>query len=123
MKGLPHRFAEFVARKQSPRETMSSKRGKLFIGTSGWTYEDWYRRFYPEEIPRRDWLSWYAQEFATTEINGSFYRTPSCEASPMETADGAICEFDRADGKSIADPRQKMRAGAISTAAAISRRP
>jgi uncharacterized protein YecE (DUF72 family) len=59
---------------------MSSKRGKLFIGTSGWTYEDWYRRFYPEDIPRRDWLSWYAQEFATTEINGSFYRTPSCEA-------------------------------------------
>ena len=59
---------------------MTSRTGKLLIGTSGWTYEDWRRRFYPEEIPRKDWLSWYAQLFATTEINGSFYRTPSCEA-------------------------------------------
>ena len=59
---------------------MTSRTGNLLIGTSGWTYEDWRRRFYPEEIPRKDWLSWYAQLFATTEINGSFYRTPSCEA-------------------------------------------
>ena len=59
---------------------MTSRTGNLLIGTSGWTYEDWRRRFYPEEIPRKDWLSWYAQLFDTTEINGSFYRTPSCEA-------------------------------------------
>src|SRR5690242_931072 len=59
---------------------MTSRTGNLLIGTSGWTYEDWRRRFYPEEIPRKDWLSWYAQLFATTEFNGSFYRTPSCQA-------------------------------------------
>jgi uncharacterized protein YecE (DUF72 family) len=55
---------------------MTSRTGNLLIGTSGWTCEDWRRRFYPEEIPRKDWLSWYAQLFSTTEINGSFYRTP-----------------------------------------------
>jgi uncharacterized protein YecE (DUF72 family) len=59
---------------------MTRRLGRLFIGTSGWTYEDWRHRFYPKEVSRKDWLSWYAQQFSTTEINGSFYRTPSCEA-------------------------------------------
>ena len=57
-----------------------SKRAPLYIGTSGWTYDDWRGRFYPEAVPRRDWLPWYATQFASTEINGSFYRTPSLEA-------------------------------------------
>jgi uncharacterized protein YecE (DUF72 family) len=53
---------------------------RLFIGTSGWTYADWRGRFYPDDIPKKAWLSWYATQFATTEINGSFYRTPSTES-------------------------------------------
>lgn len=53
---------------------------KLWIGTSGWTYKGWRGPFYPPEIPARTWLSWYAEQFPTTEINGSFYRTPSLEA-------------------------------------------
>ena len=32
-----------------------------------------------EAIPKRDWLRFYAEHFPTTEINGSFYRTPSLE--------------------------------------------
>ena len=36
--------------------------------------------FYPEHVARKDWLSWYAKQFLSTEINGSFYRTPSIEA-------------------------------------------
>jgi uncharacterized protein YecE (DUF72 family) len=50
------------------------------IGTSGWTYGDWRGPFYPEDIPKRRWLEWYATQFPTTEVNGSFYRTPSLEA-------------------------------------------
>jgi len=53
---------------------------KAFIGTSGWTYDGWRGPFYPKEVPKKDWLSWYATQFPTTEINGSFYRTPSLEA-------------------------------------------
>jgi uncharacterized protein YecE (DUF72 family) len=56
------------------------RRAKLYVGTSGWTYRDWRGRFYPEDLPSKDWLSWYAQQFISTEINGSFYRTPSIEA-------------------------------------------
>ncbi len=51
-----------------------------FIGTSGWTYDGWRGPFYPKEVPKKEWLSWYATQFRTTEINGSFYRTPSLEA-------------------------------------------
>jgi uncharacterized protein YecE (DUF72 family) len=52
----------------------------LYVGTSGWTYEDWRGRFYPKDIPRKEWLHWYATQFLATEINGSFYRTPSIPA-------------------------------------------
>lgn len=55
-------------------------RGNVWIGTSGWTYDSWRGPFYPEDVPRKRWLQWYAAQFATTEINGSFYRTPSLEA-------------------------------------------
>lgn len=59
---------------------MRTRGGALYIGTSGWTYADWRRRFYPEDIARKNWLAWYATQFAATEINGSFYRTPSLES-------------------------------------------
>src|SRR5262245_24521653 len=52
----------------------------LWIGTSGWTYKDWRGSFYLGKVPTKIWLSWYAGRFRTTEINGSFYRTPSLEA-------------------------------------------
>ena len=52
----------------------------VLIGTSGWTYEGWRGPFYPKDILRKDWLAWYGTRFLTTEINGSFYRTPSLAA-------------------------------------------
>jgi uncharacterized protein YecE (DUF72 family) len=63
--------------KQAPK---LQRRGGLFIGTSGWNYRDWRGRFYPKDVPSKDWLVWYATQFATTEVNASFYRTPSVEA-------------------------------------------
>jgi uncharacterized protein YecE (DUF72 family) len=59
---------------------MQRRLGRLYVGTSGWTYADWRGRFYPEEIAKKNWLAWYASRFTTTEINGSFYRTPSVPA-------------------------------------------
>jgi len=60
------------------RAAMSSD--GVWIGTSGWTYDGWRGPFYPKELARKDWLDWYASQFQTTEINASFYRTPSLEA-------------------------------------------
>jgi uncharacterized protein YecE (DUF72 family) len=53
---------------------------KVYIGTSGWTYDGWRGPFYPNDIAKKRWLNWYATQFGTTEINRSFYRTPSLEA-------------------------------------------
>jgi uncharacterized protein YecE (DUF72 family) len=48
-----------------------------FIGTSGWHYDDWRKRFYPEALPKAKWLEYYASHFPTVELNNSFYRLPS----------------------------------------------
>jgi uncharacterized protein YecE (DUF72 family) len=48
----------------------------ILVGTSGWQYRDWRGRFYPAGLPQARWLPYYADRFATVEINSSFYRLP-----------------------------------------------
>jgi uncharacterized protein YecE (DUF72 family) len=48
----------------------------LYLGTSGWQYRHWRRVFYPEQLPQRDWLPYYAERFSTVEINNTFYNLP-----------------------------------------------
>jgi len=48
----------------------------LWIGTSGWQYGDWRVSFYPRSVSQREWLAFYAERFATVELNNSFYRLP-----------------------------------------------
>jgi uncharacterized protein YecE (DUF72 family) len=50
---------------------------QIYVGTSGWTYDDWSGSFYPEDVKGSDRLSFYAQKFNTVELNASFYRTPT----------------------------------------------
>lgn len=51
------------------------------IGCSGWNYDDWRGRFYPQREPRRRWLELYAQRFDTVEVNATFYRLPTRKAT------------------------------------------
>lgn len=51
-------------------------RGKIWIGTSGWTYGHWQGVFYPAGLPAKDRLQYYARHFPTTEVNYSFYHLP-----------------------------------------------
>jgi uncharacterized protein YecE (DUF72 family) len=53
---------------------------RVAVGTSGWTYDAWRGPFYPGDIAKQDWLCWYGTQFSTTEVNASFYRTPSVSA-------------------------------------------
>jgi uncharacterized protein YecE (DUF72 family) len=46
---------------------------KIYIGTSGWQYYHWKGKFYPEDLPSKDFLKFYAKYFNTVEINTSFY--------------------------------------------------
>jgi uncharacterized protein YecE (DUF72 family) len=48
----------------------------IWIGTSGWQYRDWRPGFYPDKLPQRAWLEFYAERFAVVEINNAFYRLP-----------------------------------------------
>jgi uncharacterized protein YecE (DUF72 family) len=50
---------------------------RYYIGTSGWHYEDWRNRFYPEKLPKAKWLEFYAQRFKTLELNNTFYHLPT----------------------------------------------
>jgi uncharacterized protein YecE (DUF72 family) len=48
----------------------------IVLGTSGWQYRHWRGRFYPIGVPQREWLGFYAERFATVEVNNAFYRLP-----------------------------------------------
>ena len=49
----------------------------LRVGTSGWSYPNWRGLFYPPGLKPADWLAFYARQFATVELNASFYRLPT----------------------------------------------
>ena len=53
---------------------------RVLIGTSGWHYASWRGPFFPEGLPLKKQLPYYAGRFETTELNGVFYRTPTPEA-------------------------------------------
>jgi len=54
-----------------------AKRGTLRLGTSAFTAAGWEGTFYPEGMKPADYLSFYAQNFDTVEIDSTYYRTPS----------------------------------------------
>jgi len=49
---------------------------ELRIGTSGYVYPHWKGRFYPRDLPQREWLAYYARHFDTVELNNPFCRQP-----------------------------------------------
>jgi len=50
--------------------------GKILIGTSGFSYDDWRGPFYPEGLASAAMLPFYAQAFKTVEINFTYYQMP-----------------------------------------------
>jgi uncharacterized protein YecE (DUF72 family) len=51
----------------------------LLAGTSGFSYKEWLGPFYPEKLPPREMLHYYAERFPTVEINNTFYRMPAVQ--------------------------------------------
>jgi uncharacterized protein YecE (DUF72 family) len=54
--------------------------GRLFLGTSGFSYDAWKGRFYPEDIKAKDMLAYYASRFPSVEINYTFRSLLSAKA-------------------------------------------
>ena len=67
------------------------KRGRIRVGTSGYSFADWVGPFYPPGTERGAMLDEYVRHFDVVEINSSYYRVPSAdmfERMERKTPDG-----------------------------------
>ena len=64
---------------------------ELLIGTSGYDYPEWKGVFYPEDLKRKDFLSFYATQFNALELNNTFYNMP--------TAERLLSFYERSEGR------------------------
>ena len=46
----------------------------------GWSYFFWKGIFYPESLAPKDFLSYYAKQFTTVEVDSTFYRIPRTQS-------------------------------------------
>lgn len=53
---------------------------KCRIGCSGFMYDEWRGVFYPEGLPKKNWLSFYVGKLHAVELNVTFYRLLKKEA-------------------------------------------
>lgn len=57
----------------APSSPAAPARGRVRVGTSGWTYDHWREVFYPPGLARHRRLGYLASRLDTAEINGTFY--------------------------------------------------
>jgi uncharacterized protein YecE (DUF72 family) len=53
--------------------------GRLYVGTSGFSYPTWKPGFYPAGTPQSEFLRVYAERLPTVELNTTGYRLPEEE--------------------------------------------
>jgi uncharacterized protein YecE (DUF72 family) len=51
--------------------------GRLYLGTSGFAYDEWKGPFYPPELRQKDMLPFYATRFGSVEVNYTFRQHPA----------------------------------------------
>jgi len=78
----------------------------IYSGTSGFSYDDWVGSFYPAGLPKREWLTYYAREFNTCELNSTFYALP--KPSSLEAMADKIAN-NHWRGQAIGTIRQLQR--------------
>ncbi len=69
------------------------KRGKIFVGIGGWTFEQWRGVFYPEDLPQKRELEFASRALTSIEINGTYYslfKPPTWAKWRDETPDGFV---------------------------------
>jgi uncharacterized protein YecE (DUF72 family) len=72
---LSHRIMRPLAQGQRCRQSGAGM--NVFVGTSDYSYKEWKGKFYPQDLPAKQMLSYYGERFGAVEINGSFYRMPT----------------------------------------------
>ena len=63
----------------------------ILLGTSGYDYPEWKGVFYPRDLKRKDFLSYYATQFNALELNNTFYNMP--------TLDRMLSFYERSEGR------------------------
>jgi uncharacterized protein YecE (DUF72 family) len=51
--------------------------GRIVVGTSSWADPGFIEEWYPEDLPARERLAWYADHFDAVEVNSTFYAVPA----------------------------------------------
>jgi uncharacterized protein YecE (DUF72 family) len=67
----------YDSRPAPPHARPLGRRGRIRVGTSGYSFADWVGPFYPAGTPRGKMLDEYVHHFDVVEINSSYYRIPS----------------------------------------------
>jgi uncharacterized protein YecE (DUF72 family) len=63
----------------------------VVVGTSSWADPGFVEDWYPEGLPARERLAWYAEHFDAVEVNSTFYAVPAVstvERWAQDTPDG-----------------------------------
>lgn len=63
----------------------------FFVGTSGYSYPAWKGAFYPEKLPAKKFLGYYAEQLRAVESNNTFRSLPkpaALEAAAAQTPPG-----------------------------------
>ena len=53
---------------------------RIHVGTMGWSYSFWKGNFYPETLTTKEFLTHYAKQFNTVEVESTFYRIPRAQS-------------------------------------------
>lgn len=56
---------------------MLSVKPSVHIGASSWLFDAWRGVFYPDKLPKSQYLAFYVSQFDTVEVNTSFYAIPT----------------------------------------------
>lgn len=56
---------------------MSREPQTFYLGTSGWAHRDWEGTFYPHDMSPSEYLTAYAQQFNSVEIEHTFFDMPT----------------------------------------------
>jgi uncharacterized protein YecE (DUF72 family) len=82
--------------------------GRLLVGTSGYSYEDWVGALYPPGTAKNEYLTLYAREFPAVELNFSYYTQPqpgTLERMVRATPEGFLFSI-KAHGSLTHEPAQ-----------------
>jgi len=72
--GKPEKTAKSTS---SPNIERPYSEAGLYLGTSAFTAAGWQGSFYPPGMQSREYLTHYATQFRTVEVDSTFYGTPS----------------------------------------------